>query len=117
MDSTSPKLARGWKRYQELRVRDAADKAEIERGLLADLGRAPTTNDRLACEDIAALTIVARIYERRGQFAKAAAIRDQITRTRRTNNIRPEPAAASPKSNANAGLDYLREKYGSEGAR
>jgi hypothetical protein len=100
MDSISPdvtttpkRLTRGWRRYQELRRQDAADRASIERGLIADLGRAPTMNDRLAIEDIASLTIWARILERRGQFAKAAEIRDQITRTRRTNNIKPEPAA------------------------
>jgi hypothetical protein len=74
--------------------RQAKERAEIERGLLADLGRPATTNDRLACEDIAALTVLARDLERNGKFERAAKIRDQITRTRRTNNIKPEPVEA-----------------------
>jgi hypothetical protein len=83
--------SRGWRRMHELRAEDEAAKRAIIDGLTSDLGREPTTSDRLAIEQIAALTIQARRLERRGQFAQATKVRDQITRSQRTNGIKPQP--------------------------
>jgi hypothetical protein len=95
MDSTSPKLARGWKRYQELRAQDAAERDRIAAALLGGLGRAPTEPDKIAPEQIAALTVWARIQERRGDFRGAAATRQQLTQAWRASpTFKPQPAAA-----------------------
>lgn len=89
--------SRGWRRYRELRKQDEADKREIERGLLDGLGRAPTMADKLAAEQIGALTVWARTLERRGRLEAAAEVRDQITRTQRATNFKPAPIAPKPK--------------------
>ena len=94
--ATSVPKSRGWRRYQELRKQDAADKIDIMRGLLDGLGRPSTMADRLAAEQIASLTVWARILERRGRFEAAAEVRDQITRTQRANNFKPAPPVAEP---------------------
>lgn len=97
MTDAAPKLARGWRRMRELRQQDNAARQEIIAGLVADLGRPATMRDQLAIEQIASLTVWARILERRGKFTEAAKTRDQITRTQRTNNIRPEKPAPAPR--------------------
>ncbi|MDI3561293.1 hypothetical protein [Bradyrhizobium sp. Arg816] len=97
--------SRGWRRYQELRRQDAADKIEIMRGLLDGLGRPSTMADRIAAEQIASLVIWARVLERRGALKAAAEVRDQITRTQRANNFKPQPAVPQKPS----GDDFLEE--------
>jgi hypothetical protein len=96
MTDGAPK-SRGWRRVAELRRQDEAAKQEIITGLINDLGRPATMNDRLAIEDIASLTIWARTLERRAKFADAAAVRDQISRARRASGIKPAPRVAVPK--------------------
>ena len=93
--ATKPAKSRGWRRDHELRRIDAQAKAEIEAGLLAGLGRMPTMADRLAVEQIASLTILARTLERRGKIVAAGKVRDQIVRAQRTNGMKPEPPAAA----------------------
>jgi hypothetical protein len=89
---------RGWDAYHAHRRQDEADRQSIIDGLLADLHREATTADKLAVEQVAALTIHARRLERRGQFDRAATIRDQITRaTRAFGVIKPQPPATAPK--------------------
>ncbi len=94
-NSTIPK-SRGWRRHHELRAQDAAAKAAIERALLAELGRPASARDQLAAEQLAALTVWARVLERRGKFKDAAAIRSEINRVIKASGFKPEPAA-SPK--------------------
>ena len=91
--ATKPAKSRGWKRHHELRAADRAAKTAIEQGLLDELGRAPTMADRLAVEQIASLTILARTLERRGKIVAAGKVRDQIVRAQRTNGMKPEPPA------------------------
>jgi hypothetical protein len=112
-----PRLDRGWRRYQQLRRQDAAERDRIAAALLEGLGRAPTERDRLAAENIASLTVRARTLERRGQFAEAAKVRQQVTQATRATGFKPQPAASQKPNAATAGLDYLRETYGSGGAR
>ncbi|QIG94415.1 hypothetical protein [Bradyrhizobium sp. 6(2017)] len=90
-----------------MRRQDAEAKAEIEGGLLAGLGRAPTMADRLAVEQIAALTVLARVLERRGKLQEAGQVRDQIVRAQRTNGLKPQPIEpAKPVDPMQALRDY-----------
>lgn len=114
-DITTPKLARGWKRHHELKAADRAAKAEIEAGLLIGLGRTPTMADRLACEQIAALTILSRVLERRGRLAAAGKVRDQIVRAQRTNGLKPAPIETAKPAPGQA-LQDIFDKIASERA-
>jgi hypothetical protein len=104
----SPKLARGWKRYQELRAQDAAERDRIEAALLNGLGRQPTEPDRLAAEQIASLTVWARIQERRGDFRGAAATRQQLTQAWRASpTFKPQPVASQKPDPAADAREWL----------
>jgi hypothetical protein len=69
---------------------DIIDRDAIIAGLIGDLGRVPTTNERLVFEDVAAQTVLARSLEARGRFEQAAEVRSSIARTRRATNFRSE---------------------------
>jgi hypothetical protein len=102
----SPKRSRGWRRYQELRALDAAERSRIAAALLEGLGRPSTEPDRIAAEQIAALTVWARIQERRGDFKGAAATRQQLTQAWRTATaFKPQP----PLQQKPSGDDFLAE--------
>src|SRR6476620_326848 len=99
--------SRGWRRYRELKQRDDADRQAIATELLAGLGRPSTMADRLAAENIASLTVWARVLERRGAFQGATEVRQQITQAARAfPAFKPQPAAP-PKSDA--GADFMAE--------
>jgi hypothetical protein len=88
--------SRGWRRYHELRAKDAQDKQGIIRGLLDGLGRESTMAERIAFEQIASLTIWARVLERRGRFDAAAQVWQQVTQARRSIGMKLEAAPSQP---------------------
>jgi hypothetical protein len=107
--SAEPK-SRGWKRHHELKRQDAVDKRTIIDGLVAELGRSATMSDMLAIEDLASLVITARIYDRRGNIAKAAETRAAINKVRKGSNLKPQPI--TPKSKPVSIADRWRQNKG-----
>jgi hypothetical protein len=104
----APPLARGWRRHHELRKQDAAERDRIAAALLDGPGRPPTEPDKIAAEQIAALTVWARMQERRGDFKGAAATRQQLTQAWRASpTFKPQPAAAP--SAADRAADFQAE--------
>lgn len=83
--------SRGWKRTHELRAQDAAEKARIEQGFLDSLGRPPNEIDRNHAENCAVLTVVSRVYERRGDYENALDVRRQLAIAMKASGFRPAP--------------------------
>jgi hypothetical protein len=102
----------GRTREARRRKQDAADREAITAALLESLGRTATMVDQIAAENLANLIVWARTLERRSQFAEAAKVRQQITQAVRATGMKPQPAASQKTNAANAGLDYIRNKYG-----
>jgi hypothetical protein len=104
----SASVARGWRRHHELRKQDAAERDRIAAALLDGLGRDPTEPDKIAAEQIAALTVWARVQERRGDFKGAAATRQQLTQAWRASpTFKPQPASQKPADPSANAVEWL----------
>ena len=104
----------GRARRRELAEQAEAERRQIEGELLRDLGRPPTGRDRAAIENLSASMVRARRLRADGRNDSEE--RRLIAQLMRQMGLKPEPAA-SQKPSATPGLDYLRETYGTEGAR
>jgi len=101
-DTTTAPKRNGWSAFHARKRQDERDKQEIVAGLLRDLGREPTTTDRLDAETKADMHIDARRLERQGKYAEAREVRNAIIRANRASGFKSRPPAPEKKPDIDA---------------
>lgn len=99
---------RGLVRMRQLASERLAQRQAIAAQILSELGRAPTTLDKIAANNLAALHVRADQLEAMGKNADA--VRQQITQAQRASGFKPEPAATKPQRQS------IREMLAARGA-
>jgi hypothetical protein len=110
LEIASENLARGRKRMRELAQEAQAERESLAAELLAGLGRTPSTVDRIAATNLAALHVRAKRLEAAGR--DAVEIRRQITQMIRATGLRPAPVETAKPADPMAAIKAYGEQSG-----
>jgi hypothetical protein len=89
-----PPLARGAKRMRELAIGYESTRLTLEANILGEIGRTPTTLDRIAAEALASAVVGARRKRATGQHDSEQL--KLVAQLMRASGLRPGPASAAP---------------------